>query len=561
MVRSCRAPRDPQQNPLIRQFRMPLFSRFPYGSIPSKSLKHVRNCLPTGRRAERQLAFPARGRMPPPCSPTSTPTTPAARPTCTSTSSSPPWPRHHLRRDPRRPLRPRGARGGQDRRGRRRHRPHRPRPGDAVRPRPRRGPGRGRAGRLSRIAAPRTLLRPIDRLLLCELHPAEHAALRATLAGPGVAIHRRDGFEALLALAPPAAPRPRTGRSLLRGEVRLRGRRRLRPPPGREVAGGGGPRLVPDPPGGPPPRARRRPRAAPALIDEAAFDPPPARGMTGSGLALVNAPSGQARPSPPPAPLRPVLTLRRRSARLQSSTGRPCSAGRRLPRRRGACADSRRRCLRGLAQALQRADHSGVVGVQRVGCAQRLGLLQRGAERLGPLTAVKCPACTIVSASASACACQGSSNTRVGGARGSSGRNKIAFPEVQRDRVARVRSGPPKLGGREADRVEMVAHMVALRTLVGQGMAAVMGDDRSQRVAGIARQTGVIAACAVGSAPPGLRRRRLAHASISKLTSALRLIASVSSRVFAAAGGSGFSTWPRFTSSIVIVPLSSISMR
>ena len=48
----------------------------------------------------------------------------------------------------------------------------------------------------------RTLLRPQDRLTLMELHPAEHRALRAALAGPGVAIHRRDGFEGALALAP-----------------------------------------------------------------------------------------------------------------------------------------------------------------------------------------------------------------------------------------------------------------------------------------------------------------------------------------------------------------------
>jgi 23S rRNA (adenine2030-N6)-methyltransferase len=51
----------------------------------------------------------------------------------------------------------------------------------------------------------RHLLRPQDRLVLHELHPAEHAALRRAMAGrgPPVAIHRRDGFEGTLALAPP----------------------------------------------------------------------------------------------------------------------------------------------------------------------------------------------------------------------------------------------------------------------------------------------------------------------------------------------------------------------
>jgi 23S rRNA (adenine2030-N6)-methyltransferase len=49
----------------------------------------------------------------------------------------------------------------------------------------------------------RALLRPQDRLVACELHPEEHAALRARFRGdPQVAIHRRDGWEALRALTP-----------------------------------------------------------------------------------------------------------------------------------------------------------------------------------------------------------------------------------------------------------------------------------------------------------------------------------------------------------------------
>lgn len=54
----------------------------------------------------------------------------------------------------------------------------------------------------------RKMLREGDRMILFELHPAEHAALRAALAGPGVEIRRRDGYEGLLALAPPT---PRQG--------------------------------------------------------------------------------------------------------------------------------------------------------------------------------------------------------------------------------------------------------------------------------------------------------------------------------------------------------------
>ena len=49
------------------------------------------------------------------------------------------------------------------------------------------------------------LLRPQDRLACCELHPEEHAALRAVMAGGGAAVHRRDAWEALGALLPPPA--------------------------------------------------------------------------------------------------------------------------------------------------------------------------------------------------------------------------------------------------------------------------------------------------------------------------------------------------------------------
>lgn len=53
-----------------------------------------------------------------------------------------------------------------------------------------------------------TLLRPQDRMHLMELHPAEHAALRRAMRATGAAVHRRDGYEGVLALAPPT---PRKG--------------------------------------------------------------------------------------------------------------------------------------------------------------------------------------------------------------------------------------------------------------------------------------------------------------------------------------------------------------
>lgn len=54
----------------------------------------------------------------------------------------------------------------------------------------------------------RALLRPGDRLVCCELHPEDAAALRRQFArDPQVAVHRRDGWEALGALLPPAERR------------------------------------------------------------------------------------------------------------------------------------------------------------------------------------------------------------------------------------------------------------------------------------------------------------------------------------------------------------------
>jgi 23S rRNA (adenine2030-N6)-methyltransferase len=70
---------------------------------------------------------------------------------------------------------------------------------------------RARHGAMAYPGSPliaRELLREGDRMHLMELHPAEHAALRRALKGPGVAIHKRDGYEGVLAISPPT---PRKG--------------------------------------------------------------------------------------------------------------------------------------------------------------------------------------------------------------------------------------------------------------------------------------------------------------------------------------------------------------
>jgi 23S rRNA (adenine2030-N6)-methyltransferase len=54
----------------------------------------------------------------------------------------------------------------------------------------------------------RMLLRPRDRLVLCELHEADHATLRTLFRGdPQTAVHKRDAWEALNALTPFAEKR------------------------------------------------------------------------------------------------------------------------------------------------------------------------------------------------------------------------------------------------------------------------------------------------------------------------------------------------------------------
>ena len=139
----------------------------------------------------------------------------------------------------------------------------------------------------------RALLRAQDRMVLMELHPAEHAALVAALGGAGVAIHRRDGFEGALALAP---LRPRRGLVLVDPSYEVKAEY--------EAVAGFVRRLVAKWPEATVlvwypllPAGRHRAMLAglgalPVVVDEVGFAPAPERGMTGSGLALVNGPHG-----------------------------------------------------------------------------------------------------------------------------------------------------------------------------------------------------------------------------------------------------------------------------
>jgi 23S rRNA (adenine2030-N6)-methyltransferase len=142
----------------------------------------------------------------------------------------------------------------------------------------------------------RALLRPQDRMTLMELHPAEHAGLVDAMARSGAQIHRRDGFEGVLALAP---FKPRRGLVLVDPSYEVKTEyaaaadfvRRLIARWPEAVVLVWYPIL---------PAARHRDlraglAALPVELDEVAFAPPPERGMTGSGLALVNGPHGAGR--------------------------------------------------------------------------------------------------------------------------------------------------------------------------------------------------------------------------------------------------------------------------
>jgi len=152
----------------------------------------------------------------------------------------------------------------------------------------------------------RHLLRPDDMMMLMEMHPVEYAALATVMPkkdadAPTIAVHRRDGFEGMRALTP---PKPLRGLALIDPSYERKSEYAdtavmalqvaMRWPQGVVVVWYP---ILPE---------RRHEAligpvdavaaaAAPDMTvtrDEVAFTDPPARGMTGSGLLIVNAPFG-----------------------------------------------------------------------------------------------------------------------------------------------------------------------------------------------------------------------------------------------------------------------------
>jgi 23S rRNA (adenine2030-N6)-methyltransferase len=158
---------------------------------------------------------------------------------------------------------------------------------------------RNRSGPTSYPGSPliaRSILREQDRMLLFELHPAEHAALSGTFPATAAEIHRRDGYEGSLALAP---LKPRKGLVLIDPSYEMKSDYAqaadfvialIRKWPEASVL-----LWYPILPAKRHETLKSRLRPLPAIIDETAFRDPPERGMTGSGLILVNAPFGAQR--------------------------------------------------------------------------------------------------------------------------------------------------------------------------------------------------------------------------------------------------------------------------
>jgi 23S rRNA (adenine2030-N6)-methyltransferase len=141
----------------------------------------------------------------------------------------------------------------------------------------------------------RSLLRSQDRMVLMELHPAEHGALKAALADPAVTVHRRDGFEGALALAPFA---PRRGLVLVDPSYEIKSEYEAAATFVRQLVAKWTEAAVllwyPLLAAGRHRDLRAGLASLPHSVDEVRFDPTPERGMTGSGLVMINAPYGAA---------------------------------------------------------------------------------------------------------------------------------------------------------------------------------------------------------------------------------------------------------------------------
>ena len=135
------------------------------------------------------------------------------------------------------------------------------------------------------------LLRDVDRMSLMELHPAEFKALKINLEGEA-AIHHRDGYEGIMAISP---PKPRKGLVLIDPSYEMKDEylqvadftHKLMAKWPEATVMIWYPILE---------AARHKEMLAnldtPHLVDEVSFDLKDNKGMTGSGLALVNAPYG-----------------------------------------------------------------------------------------------------------------------------------------------------------------------------------------------------------------------------------------------------------------------------
>ncbi len=143
----------------------------------------------------------------------------------------------------------------------------------------------------------RSLLRDQDRLHLMELHPGEHAALKAALKAPGTAIHKRDGLEGVLALSPPT---PRRGLVLVDPSYEVKSEYQAIPTFAKKLIGKWPEACIlvwyPILPDGRQNQLVEAFAALPHERHEVAFDLGRDKGMTGSGMIGVNLPHGWDRP-------------------------------------------------------------------------------------------------------------------------------------------------------------------------------------------------------------------------------------------------------------------------
>lgn len=135
-------------------------------------------------------------------------------------------------------------------------------------------------------------LREGDRHILMELHPAEHGALSRIMGRTSAEVHRRDGYEGVLALSP---PKPRRGLVLVDPSYEVKSEY-MDVAEFAHVLMAKWPEAVlviwyPILP------ARRHVDMVeavrlPKIVDEVKFDLKDGKGMTGSGLMIINAPYG-----------------------------------------------------------------------------------------------------------------------------------------------------------------------------------------------------------------------------------------------------------------------------